>query len=82
MSSKPPPDYLFYGRRLSDKLLLAFDKACEVRELETASELLQMLERLAAKEGAGSEFRRRKAIEGLVEAHERLWMLRHEAAVA
>jgi hypothetical protein len=73
------PDYKRYGRRLSDKLLLAFDQACETRELEIAIQLLTLLERLAEKEAAASEPMRRKAIEGLVSAHERLWVLRNRA---
>ncbi len=77
---KQPADYIFFGRRLSDKLHIAFDKACDVGELEIAATLLQMLERLAAKEGASSEFRRRVATESLVEAHARLWLLRNDAA--
>ncbi len=79
MSDRPTPDYVFFGRRLSDKLHIAFDKACEVGELETAAQLLQMLERLAAKE-MSSDYQHRRAVEGLVEAHERLWRLRHARA--
>jgi hypothetical protein len=76
------PDYRRYGRRLSDKLLVAFDQACETRELEIAIQLLTLLERLAEKEAAASEPMRRKAIEGLVAAHERLWTLRNRPLVS
>jgi hypothetical protein len=66
------------GRRLSDKILAAFNQACEQGELETAQRLLGALEILLAGEAARcGEVERRRDAEGLVAAYERLWYLRH-----
>ncbi len=73
------PDRLFH-RRLSDKLLIAFDQACAVGELAVAHELLCSLEGLFSRPSRYADQDRRKNLESLVEAHERLWTLRHKAA--
>ncbi len=73
------PDRLFH-RRLSDKLLIAFDQACAIGELTVAHELLCSLEGLFERPGRHADQDRRKNLENLVEAHERLWMLRHKAS--
>ena len=73
------PDRLFH-RRLSDKLLIAFDQACAIGELMVAHELLCSLEGLFSRPNRHAEQDRRKNLESLVEAHERLWMLRRKAA--
>ena len=73
------PDRLFY-RRLSDKLLIAFDQACAIGELTVAHELLCSLEGLFNRPSRHADQDRRKNLESLVEAHERLWTLRHKAA--
>ena len=73
------PDRLFY-RRLSDKLLIAFDQACAIGELVVAHELLCSLEGLFNRPSRSGEQDRRKNLESLVEAHERLWILRRKAA--
>ncbi len=73
------PDRLFH-RRLSDKLLIAFDQACAIGELTVAHELLCSLEGLFSRPSQYAEQDRRKNFESLVEAHERLWTLRNKAA--
>ncbi len=73
------PDRLFQ-RRLSDKLLIAFDQACAIGELTVAHELLCSLEGLFNRPSRHVDQDRRKNLESLVEAHERLWILRRRAA--
>lgn len=65
------------GRRLSDKILVAFHHACDAQDLVVAEQLLKTLETMLTRRGVPSEQNRRKALETLVAAHERLWHLRH-----
>jgi hypothetical protein len=65
------------GRRLSDKILVAFHHACDAQDLTVAEQLLKTLETMLTRRGGPSEQNRRKALESLVAAHERLWHLRH-----
>lgn len=64
-------------RRLTDKILLAFHQACDQRDLEVADELLRVLEMMVSRREVVPGQNRRKSIESLVAAHERLWYLRH-----
>jgi hypothetical protein len=64
-------------RRLTDKILLAFHQACDQRDLEVADELLRVLEMIVSRREVKPGQNRRKSIESLVAAHERLWYLRH-----
>ncbi|MCS6892783.1 MAG: hypothetical protein RMK64_13145 [Rhodovarius sp.] len=66
-----------YSRRLSDKILIAFHQACDQGDYEVAQQLLRTLELLLTRRPADPEANRRKNIESLVAAHERLWHLRH-----
>lgn len=66
-----------YSRRLSDKILIAFHHACDQDDCEIAEQLLEILERLVTRRNMPSDTNRRKSIESLVAAHERLWHLRH-----
>ena len=61
-ASEPPQ------RRLSDKVLLAFDQACDQRNLEAAEQLVRVLE---------TTHRRGHERATLVAAYERLWKLQH-----
>ena len=65
------------GRRLSDKILVAFHHACDAQDLTVAEQLLKTLEAMLTRRGTPSEQNRRKSLESLVAAHERLWHLRH-----
>ncbi len=66
-----------YTRRLSDKILLAFHHACDQGDYEIAEELLRILETMLTRRTVPPDANRRKSIESLVAAHERLWHLRH-----
>lgn len=66
-----------YSRRLSDKILIAFHHACDQADLEVAERLLQILEMMLTRRPLTPDGSRRKNMESLVAAHERLWYLRH-----
>ncbi|MCE2921211.1 MAG: hypothetical protein ACK5WN_16970 [Alphaproteobacteria bacterium] len=67
-------------RRLSDKVLIAFHHACDQADFDVANDLLVILEKMLKRPNASSDSNRRKSIESLVAAHERLWLLRHPEA--
>ncbi len=69
-----------YTRRLSDKILISFHHACDQADFDVATDLLVILEKMLKRPGSGSDSNRRKSIESLVAAHERLWLLRHPEA--
>ena len=66
-----------HTRRLSDKILIAFHQACDQSDFEVAEELLRVLEKMLTRRQVSPDHNRRKNIESLVAAHERLWLLRH-----
>jgi hypothetical protein len=66
-----------YTRRLSDKILIAFHHACDQADLEVAEQLLRILEMMLTRRPLTPDGSRRKNMESLVAAHERLWHLRH-----
>lgn len=66
-----------YTRRLSDKILIAFHHACDQGDYEVAERLLSILEQMLTRRTVPVDANRRKGIESLVAAHERLWHLRH-----
>ena len=66
-----------HTRRLSDKILIAFHHACDQGDFEVADELLRILELMLTRRPTTPDTNRRKNIESLVAAHERLWLLRH-----
>jgi hypothetical protein len=68
------------GRRLSDKILVAFHQACDVTDLEIADYLLRTLEVMVTRKPSPNQTGRRRDMESLVAAHERLWWLRHPQA--
>lgn len=69
-----------YTRRLSDKILIAFHHACDQGDFEVAEQLLRVLETMVMRRPNVPDVNRRKNIESLVAAHERLWHLRHPEA--
>jgi len=69
-----------YSRRLSDKILIAFHHACDQADFEVAEQLLHILENMLTRRPYTPDGNRRRVIESLVAAHERLWHLRHPAA--
>lgn len=68
------------GRRLSDKILVAFHQACDQGDYEVAEQLLRVLEMMLTRRQLPPDANRRRNIESLVAAHERLWHLRHPDA--
>jgi hypothetical protein len=66
-----------YSRRLSDKILIAFHHACDQADFEVAEQLLHILENMLTRRPYTPDGNRRRSIESLVAAHERLWHLRH-----
>ncbi len=66
-----------YSRRLSDKILIAFHHACDQADFEVAEQLLHILENMLTRRPYTPDGNRRRSIESLVAAHERLWYLRH-----
>lgn len=69
-----------HSRRLSDKVLIAFHHACDTSDLESATHLLNIFETILTRRPTQADHHRRRNIEGLVAAHERLWHLRHPTA--
>ena len=65
------------GRRLSDKILVAFHHACDLGDTEVAGELLRILEFMLTRKPMAQHAGRRRSMENLIAAHERLWQLRN-----
>lgn len=66
-----------HSRRLSDKILIAFHHACDQGDYEVAEQLLRILEMMLTRRPVSPDTNRRRNMESLVAAHERLWYLRH-----
>jgi len=66
-----------HSRRLSDKILIAFHHACDQADFEVAEQLLRILEMMLTRRPVSPDTNRRRNMESLVAAHERLWHLRH-----
>jgi hypothetical protein len=66
-----------YSRRLSDKILIAFHQACDQADYEIAEQLLHILETMLKRRPTVPDGNRRRTMESLVAAHERLWHLKH-----
>jgi len=69
-----------HSRRLSDKILIAFHHACDQADYEVAEQLLRILEMMLTRRPVSPDTNRRRNMESLVAAHERLWHLRHPEA--
>ncbi|MBL8832250.1 MAG: hypothetical protein JNL71_07650 [Rhodospirillales bacterium] len=65
-----------YTRRLSDKIILAFDQACETNALDCAELLLKALEMSLTTMGGPGAVDRRVNMEPYVHAFERLQALK------
>lgn len=61
-----------YTRRLSDKILMAFNQACEQRAVEVADLLIQALELALTKEGGPGKTDNRKDLEAVFLAFDKL----------
>ncbi len=71
-----------YSRRLSDKILIAFHHACDQSDFDVADQLLRVLETMLTSRPLTPDGNRRRSMESLVAAHERLWQLRHQSDAA
>ena len=71
-----------HSRRLSDKILIAFHHACDQSDYEVAEQLLRILEMMLTRRPVSPDTNRRRNMESLVAAHERLWHLRHPDTTA
>jgi len=71
-----------YSRRLSDKVLIAFHHACDQGDYEVADQLVHILEMMLTRRPLTPDGTRRRNMESLVAAHERLWYLRHPVSDA
>lgn len=69
-----------YSRRLSDKILIAFHHSCDQGDFEVGEQLLHILEMMLTRRPFTPDGTRRRNMENLVAAHERLWHLRHPNA--
>lgn len=70
-----------YSRRLSDKVLIAFHHACDQADYEVGEQLLHVLEMMLRRRVMSPDLNRRRSMDSLVAAHERLWSLRHPQAM-
>lgn len=77
-SPSAPPRH---SRRLSDKILIAFHHACDQGDFEVAEQLLNVLENMMRQRPMAADANRRRSLDSLVAAYERLWYLRHPALV-
>jgi hypothetical protein len=66
------------SRRLSDRILSAFDLACEQRDLPVAEALMKALDLAMTKEGGPARSDRRSEMGPVVDAFDRLKRLREE----
>ncbi len=69
------------SRRLPDRLLVAIHQACDLGALDIAAALLEVMNDVVRELGPGSPSAGRRAVEGMVAAHHRLWHLRRGKAV-
>ena len=73
------------GRRitiLQSSILLAFHASCDIRDLEVAKRMLATLTSASVSSADQSDDKPRHAMELIVAAHERLWLLAHPEAAA
>lgn len=64
------------GRRLSDKILAAFDQACDRQEVEVAELLVKALELALTRTGGKGNVDKRQELGPVLEAYARLERLR------
>ncbi len=69
------------NRRLPERILVAAHQACDLGDLDVASQLLSILETVIGqtrgRPRAPVDPGRRRVMESLIAAHQRLWHLRH-----
>ena len=69
------------NRRLPERILVAAHQACDLGDLDVAAQLLTILETVIGQTRGSSRApidpARRRVMESLIAAHQRLWHLRH-----
>ena len=70
------------GRRLSDKIIDAFDMACDKNDLEVAEGLYRILETALSRYGGKNIDDRRQNVEFIRQASDRLNAMRETVGVA
>jgi hypothetical protein len=68
------------GRRLSDKILAAFDQACDRGELDVAALLVKALETTLTRTGGKGNVDQRQELGPVIEAYAKLQRLRGPAS--
>ena len=72
------------NRRLPERILVAAHQACDLGDLDVAAQLLSILETVIGqtrgRPRAPVDPARRRVMESLIAAHQRLWHLRHADA--
>lgn len=66
------------NRRLFNCIIVAVHRACDIRNLAVARDLLLMSERVLGSDSDKNERRQQNDLWQLIAAHERLWELRRE----
>ncbi len=70
------------GRRLSDKILMAFDMACDQGNLEAAEGLYRTLEIVLTRQGGANATDKRLDVDFIAKAYTNLLLLRDGQAAA
>lgn len=65
------------NRRLPERILVAAHQACDLGDLDIAAQLLSILETVIGQSRGPVDPARRRVMESLIAAHQRLWHLRH-----
>ena len=65
------------NRRLPERILVAAHQACDLGDLDVAAQLLSILETVVGQARGPADPGRRRVMESLIAAHQRLWHLRH-----
>jgi hypothetical protein len=81
-SASPAPGHTPRMRRIGDKILAAFEHASERNELEVAALLLIEYERVVTRIPISLGGERRREMESLISAHNRLWELLRSSVAA
>ena len=70
------------SRRLPERILVAAHQACDLGDLDIAAQLLSILETVIGQRSTTMDPGRRRVMESLIAAHQRLWHLRHAEATS
>ncbi len=65
------------NRRLPERILIAAHQACDLGDLDVAVQLLSILETIVGQSRGPIDPVRRRVMESLIAAHQRIWHLRH-----